>query len=116
LCVQEGGTAAAQRGRQDVTTVQPNPYTLAPVNVLNATVAGQDVVLQNLALGFFAADAVPMLNPAESPCTQSNTDPSVDSPPPVTVDADAKPNYWDVSLQEVIQLALANSPASLDNI
>src|SRR5262249_48565980 len=36
---------------QNVMTEQPVPYTLPPINVLNATVAGQDVVLQNLALG-----------------------------------------------------------------
>jgi outer membrane protein TolC len=52
--------------------------------------------------------------PAESPCTQSNADPSIDSSPPVTLSADTKPNYWDVSLQEVIQLALANSEVLRD--
>ena len=52
--------------------------------------------------------------PAESPCTQNSADPSINSPPPVTLDNDAKPEYWDVSLQEVIQLALANSEVLRD--
>ena len=52
--------------------------------------------------------------PAESPCTQNSGDPSVNSPPPVTLTDDKKPEYWDVSLQEVIQLSLANSEVLRD--
>ena len=37
---------------QNVITEQPVPYSLPPVNALNATVSGQDNLLQDLALGF----------------------------------------------------------------
>jgi outer membrane protein TolC len=47
--------------------------------------------------------------PAESDCTVTSADPSLASPQPWTIDTQGTPEYWDVSLEEVIQLALANS-------
>ena len=52
--------------------------------------------------------------PAESPCTQNSGDPSMNSPPPVTLDNDAKPEYSDITLQEAIRTALANSDVLRD--
>jgi hypothetical protein len=52
--------------------------------------------------------------PAESPCTQNSADPSINSPPPVTLTNDAKPEYCDITLQEAIQQALANSEVLRD--
>jgi hypothetical protein len=52
--------------------------------------------------------------PAESPCTQNSADPSINSPPPVTLDNDSKPEYRNISLQEAIQTALANSDVLRD--
>ena len=47
--------------------------------------------------------------PTESACTQMNADESIASPHPWTIDTQGTPQYWDVSLEEAIQLALANS-------
>ena len=47
--------------------------------------------------------------PAESACTVMNADESLASPQPWTIDTEGTPEYWDMSLEEAIQLALANS-------
>ncbi|HVT29895.1 MAG TPA: TolC family protein [Lacipirellulaceae bacterium] len=47
--------------------------------------------------------------PAESACTQMNTDESLSSPPPWTIDTKGAPQYWDMSLEEAIRIALQNS-------
>ncbi|MEX2307115.1 MAG: TolC family protein [Pirellulales bacterium] len=52
--------------------------------------------------------------PVESSCTAMNADPSLASPHPWTIDTQGTPEYWDVSLEEVIQLALANSKVMRD--
>jgi outer membrane protein TolC len=52
--------------------------------------------------------------PVESTCTLMNADESIDSPPPRTIDTVETAEYWDVSLEEVIQLALANSKVMRD--
>jgi outer membrane protein TolC len=52
--------------------------------------------------------------PAESPCTQSSADSSINSPPPVTLDNNNKPEYCDITLQEAIGQALANSDVLRD--
>jgi outer membrane protein TolC len=52
--------------------------------------------------------------PAESPATAASADPSLAAPPPWTIDTQGMPEYWDVSLEEVIQLTLANSRVMRD--
>jgi outer membrane protein TolC len=52
--------------------------------------------------------------PAESPATVMNADESLSSPHPWTIDTEGTPEYWDVSLEEAIQLALANSKVMRD--
>ena len=52
--------------------------------------------------------------PVESACTAMNGDPSLESPHPWTIDTKETPDYWDISLEEVIQLALANSKVMRD--
>jgi outer membrane protein TolC len=47
--------------------------------------------------------------PNESACTQMNTDESVSAPKPWTLDTQGTPNYWDMSLEEAIQITLTNS-------
>ncbi len=47
--------------------------------------------------------------PSESACTQMNADESLSSPHPWTIQSQGTPQYWDISLEEVIQLTLANS-------
>src|SRR5262249_10404302 len=47
--------------------------------------------------------------PNESACTQMNTDESVSAPKPWTIDTQGMPNYWDMSLEEAIQITLTNS-------
>jgi outer membrane protein TolC len=47
--------------------------------------------------------------PTESACTQMNADESLASPHPWTIDTLGTPQYWNMSLEEAIQLALANS-------
>jgi len=47
--------------------------------------------------------------PAESAATLANTDESVSSPPPWTLASDEPPQYEDISLEEVIRIALCNS-------
>jgi hypothetical protein len=52
--------------------------------------------------------------PVESPCTVKNADESLDSPHPWTIDTQGTPEYWDMSIEEAIQLALANSKVMRD--
>jgi outer membrane protein TolC len=47
--------------------------------------------------------------PSESTCTQMNADESIASPQPWTIATQGTPQYWDLSLEEAIQLTLANS-------
>lgn len=52
--------------------------------------------------------------PLESECTVMNTDPSVNAPHPWTIDTQGTPEYWDITIEETIQLALANSKVMRD--
>lgn len=52
--------------------------------------------------------------PAESACTVMNADESLNSPHPWTIDTEGTPEYWDISIEEAIQLALANSKVMRD--
>src|SRR3954447_14887980 len=47
--------------------------------------------------------------PSESACTQNNADESLSSPHPWTIDTKGTPQYWDLSLEEAIQITLQNS-------
>jgi Outer membrane efflux protein len=47
--------------------------------------------------------------PSESACTQMNADESLSSPAPWTLQTQGTPQYWDMSLEEAIQVTLANS-------
>ena len=47
--------------------------------------------------------------PAESACTQMNADESLSAPAPWTLQTQGTPQYWDMSLEEAIQVTLANS-------
>lgn len=47
--------------------------------------------------------------PSESACTQMNADESISSPQPWTIQTQGTPEYWDLSLEEAIQVTLANS-------
>ena len=47
--------------------------------------------------------------PTESACTQMNADESLSSPAPWTLQTQGTPQYWDMSLEEAIQVTLANS-------
>jgi len=52
--------------------------------------------------------------PVESACTKMKADESLAAAPPWTIDAQGTPQYWDVTLEEVIQLTLANSRVMRD--
>jgi outer membrane protein TolC len=52
--------------------------------------------------------------PSESPCTVMNADESLNSPHPWTIDTEGTPEYWDITVEEAIQLALANSKVMRD--
>src|SRR5205085_2069216 len=52
--------------------------------------------------------------PAESAATQMNADESLAAPHPWTIDTKGTPEYWDLSLEEAIHLALANSRVMRD--
>lgn len=52
--------------------------------------------------------------PAESPCTEAAADESLASAPPWTLSGAEHADYWDISLAEVIQIALANSEVLRD--
>jgi outer membrane protein TolC len=47
--------------------------------------------------------------PSESACTQMNADESLSAPRPWTIGTQGTPQYWDISLEEAIQLTLQNS-------
>ena len=47
--------------------------------------------------------------PCETDCTLSAADESLASPHPWTIDTEGAPEYWDLSLQQVIEITLANS-------
>ena len=47
--------------------------------------------------------------PAESDCTLASADESLASPHPWTISTEGTPEYWDLSLEEAIQITLANS-------
>ncbi|HEX2473856.1 MAG TPA: TolC family protein [Lacipirellulaceae bacterium] len=47
--------------------------------------------------------------PAETACTAAEADEFLASPQPWTISTGGTPEYWDISLAEVIQLALSNS-------
>src|SRR5215212_4709440 len=47
--------------------------------------------------------------PSESACTQMNADESISAPAPWTLQTQGTPQYWDMSLEEAIQVTLANS-------
>ena len=47
--------------------------------------------------------------PSESACTQMNADDSLHSPAPWTLQTQGTPEYWDMSLEEAIQITLSNS-------
>jgi hypothetical protein len=47
--------------------------------------------------------------PAESSCTQTTADESLASPHPWTIRTEGTPEYWDMPLDEAIQITLANS-------
>ena len=47
--------------------------------------------------------------PAESACTQMTADESLSSPHPWTIQTQGTPQYWDISLEEAIQITMQNS-------
>src|SRR5688500_18079821 len=47
--------------------------------------------------------------PAEADCTLANSDESLSAPHPWTISTEGTPEYWDLSLEEAIQITLANS-------
>lgn len=59
--------------------------------------------------GAYEKIATEIQYPAESECTQMSADESLDSPAPWTIATEGTPEYWDVSLEQVIQMTLANS-------
>jgi outer membrane protein TolC len=52
--------------------------------------------------------------PTESACTVMNADESLSAPHPWTIKTEGTPEYWDISIEEAIQLALANSKVMRD--
>ena len=58
---------------------------------------------------YFEALATTIEYPAESPCTLNNNDASLAAPPPLTLLDAENPEYWNLSLAEVIEIALENS-------
>ncbi len=63
----------------------------------------------NLPAGTYEKVASEIEYPAESSCTQATADESLASPHPWTINTQGTPEYWDMSLEEVIQITLANS-------
>jgi len=59
---------------------------------------------------YFETMATSIEYPAESPCTLNGSDGSLDAPPPITLLDAQNPEYWNLSLAEVIEIALQNSP------
>lgn len=58
---------------------------------------------------YFETLATTIEYPAESACTLNSNDGSLASPPPVTLLDAENPEYWNISLAEVIEVALQNS-------
>jgi hypothetical protein len=52
--------------------------------------------------------------PAESPATEMNADASLGAPQPWTLDTEGTPEYWDLTLEQAIQITLANSKVMRD--
>ena len=59
--------------------------------------------------GVYEAVASEIEYPAESDATLAATDASVASPQPWTLSTQGTPEYWDVTLEQAIQIALSNS-------
>jgi outer membrane protein TolC len=64
--------------------------------------------------GVYEQAATDVEYPAESPCTAASGDQSLASPQPWTINTEGTPNYWDMTLEEAIQLAMANSQVLRD--
>jgi outer membrane protein TolC len=64
--------------------------------------------------GIYEQAASQIEYPAESDCTLAGGDESLDSPQPWTIATQGTPVYWDLSLEEAIQLTLANSQVLRD--
>jgi outer membrane protein TolC len=64
--------------------------------------------------GIYEQAATDIDYPAESPCTSASGDESLGSPQPWTINTEGTPNYWDLTLEEAIQLTLANSQVLRD--
>ncbi len=58
---------------------------------------------------YFDAVATSIEYPAESPHTLNDADGSINGPPPITLLDAENPEYWNLSLAEVIEIALQNS-------
>ncbi|MGD9636314.1 MAG: TolC family protein, partial [Pirellulales bacterium] len=58
---------------------------------------------------YFETLATTIEYPAESACTLNSNDPALGSPPPLTLLDAENPEYWNLSLPEVIEIALQNS-------
>lgn len=63
----------------------------------------------NIPEGTYAKVASEIEYPTESACTESTADESLASPQPWTIKTEGTPDYWDMSLEECIQLTLQNS-------
>jgi outer membrane protein TolC len=68
----------------------------------------------NVPKGVYEQVASQIEYPAESACTVESADESLASPQPWTIDTKGTPEYWDVTLEEVIHLALENSRVMRD--
>jgi hypothetical protein len=64
--------------------------------------------------GIYEKTATEIEYPAETDCTQASYDESLSSPHPWTIATQGTPDYQDISLEEVIQLTLANSQVLRD--
>jgi hypothetical protein len=58
---------------------------------------------------YFETLATTIEYPAESQCTLSSNDPALAAPPPLTLLDAENPEYWNLPLAEVIEIALQNS-------
>jgi hypothetical protein len=58
---------------------------------------------------YFEALATTIEYPAESTCTLNSNDPALGAPPPLTLLDAENPEYWNLALPEVIEIALENS-------
>jgi outer membrane protein TolC len=64
--------------------------------------------------GIYEQAATEIEYPAESDCTQASYDESLAAPHPWTIATQGTPDYQEISLEEVIQLTLANSQVLRD--